>query len=170
MTGFEYSAACLMLFHGMTDRGLECIADIRRRYDGVRRNPWDEAECGHHYARAMAAWTGVLAVSGFQYRGADGFLIVTPRVDHPAFQSFWSTGTGWGTFSLGPHGLSVEVNEGTLRLRQVEIRGHAATGSTVHLGEVNLKHSIQTQDGRLRFSFVDTVSVQPGTKLVLTAG
>jgi hypothetical protein len=69
MTGFEYSAAVLMLWHGMVDQGIECIANIRRRYDGERRNPWDEAECGHHYARAMAAWSAVLALSGFRYHG-----------------------------------------------------------------------------------------------------
>ena len=25
--------------------------------DGRKRNPFDEAECGHHYARALAAWS-----------------------------------------------------------------------------------------------------------------
>ena len=101
MTGFEYSAASLMLFQGMADHGLECIAGIRRRYDGVRRNPWDEAECGHHYARAMAVWTGVLVASGFQYRGADGFLRVTPRIEHAAFRSFWSDRNRLGNILAG---------------------------------------------------------------------
>jgi non-lysosomal glucosylceramidase len=69
MTGFEYSTATHMLLrrHGAGGYG-ECIGNIRARYDGEKRNPWDEAECGHHYARAMAAWSGVLALSGFRYR------------------------------------------------------------------------------------------------------
>ena len=54
-----------MIFAGMVSEGVECVANIRARYDGERRNPWDEAECGSHYARAMAAWTVVLALSGF---------------------------------------------------------------------------------------------------------
>ena len=29
----------------------------------------EEAECGHHYARAMASWAAVLALSGFRYHG-----------------------------------------------------------------------------------------------------
>ncbi|HMF77536.1 MAG TPA: GH116 family glycosyl-hydrolase, partial [Bryobacteraceae bacterium] len=48
MTGFEYTAATHMLFEGMLSEGTECVASIRERYDGERRNPWDEAECGHH--------------------------------------------------------------------------------------------------------------------------
>ena len=66
-TGLEYSTAALMLYAGMVREGLECIAESRARYDGVKRNPWDEPECGHHYARAMSAWSGVLALSGFRY-------------------------------------------------------------------------------------------------------
>ena len=48
-------------------RGAAVIRAIRARYDGRKRNPFDEAECGHHYARAMASWAAVLALSGFHY-------------------------------------------------------------------------------------------------------
>ena len=54
-----------MIFAGMVNEGVECITNVRHRYDGERRNPWDEAECGHHYARAMSAWSGIIALSGF---------------------------------------------------------------------------------------------------------
>src|SRR5262249_10964408 len=64
-TGLEYTTASHMLYAGMTRQGVECIESIRARYDGEKRNPWDEAECGHHYARAMAAWSALLALSGF---------------------------------------------------------------------------------------------------------
>ncbi len=127
MTGFEHSTACLMLFRGLLSDGLECIDDIRRRYDGVRRNPWNEAECGNHYARAMAAWSGVLAVSGFQYHGAERHLTVIPRIQNPQFRSFWSTGTGWGVFSLrsssAGRALTLEVFEGFLQVRTLEAQG-----------------------------------------------
>ena len=72
-TGLEYQAAATMIYAGMVREGVEAFENSRRRYDGERRNPWDEAECGHHYARAMSAWSGVLALSGFRYhaRGED---------------------------------------------------------------------------------------------------
>ena len=98
-TGSEYSAAVLMLYHGMAREGVECIGSIRARYDGEKRNPWDEAECGHHYARAMSAWSGVLALSGFRYDGRTAAIEALPRVNAGNFRCFWSAGTGWGTFS-----------------------------------------------------------------------
>ncbi len=115
MTGFEHSTAALMLYRGRIDQGLACIADIRRRYDGIRRNPWDEAECGHHYARAMASWSELLALTGFHYRGPERHVSITP-VDIRTFNSFWSAGHGWGSFSLfsqaGRSSLSLRVTEG----------------------------------------------------------
>ena len=117
MTGFEYQAATLMIYRGMVAEGLECIENIRRRYDGKFRNPWDEAECGHHYARAMAAWTGVLALSGFHYDAPRLMLRVTPRA-HSPFQCIWSTASAWGNFHQGAS-FALKVEDGSLRLRDV---------------------------------------------------
>jgi non-lysosomal glucosylceramidase len=122
MTGFEYSTAALMLYRGMHEHGVHAIAEIRRRYDGIRRNPWDEAECGHHYARAMASWSGLLALTGFRYRGSERRVTLDPPRYQPDFQAFWSTGTGWGTFSLPTRAqLILRVIEGHLRVREIEL-------------------------------------------------
>ena len=96
MTGFEYSAAVHMLYEGQTAAGVKAIAAVRARYDGARRNPFDEAECGHHYARAMAVWGAVLALSGFQYSAVSGTMTFKAQVG----QQFWSTGNAWGTCTL----------------------------------------------------------------------
>ena len=57
MTGFEYVVAALEAMHGNLAEAERIVRDIRDRYDGIKRNPFDEAECGHHYVRAMSAWT-----------------------------------------------------------------------------------------------------------------
>ena len=75
MTGFEYTAAVGMIQEGMVDEGLSLIEAVRDRYDGRRRNPFNEAECGHHYARAMASWSAVLALTGFDYDARTGTLL-----------------------------------------------------------------------------------------------
>ena len=61
MTGFEYVAAAEMVFQGMDDDALKVVKAVRDRYDGLKRNPFSEAECGHNYARSMASWNVLLA-------------------------------------------------------------------------------------------------------------
>ena len=128
MTGFEYSTAAHMLYAGMLREGVECIGNIRERYDGEKRNPWDEAECGHHYARAMAAWSGVLALSGFRYHAPKAAVVAMPRIPRPGFTCFWATGTGWGTFTTGP-GLEIKVLHGTLLCHSCEFLGRASSAA-----------------------------------------
>jgi non-lysosomal glucosylceramidase len=119
-TGLEYATASHMLFAGMHAEGVECISAVRRRYDGERRNPWDEAECGHHYARAMAAWSGVVALSGFRYNA--GKLSIQPKSKLADFRSLWSTGTGWGTFSKRAGKTEVRVLSGHLPVGERDFR------------------------------------------------
>jgi hypothetical protein len=121
MTGFEYSTAVHMLYAGMEKPGLECFSAIRERYDGRRRNPYDEAECGHHYARALASWGGILAWTGFGYSAVTGELRIGRE---GAF--FFSTGDAWGTYELVGSQLRITVRGGQLQIRSVA-RGDATT-------------------------------------------
>ncbi len=107
MTGFEYVAAIGMLYEGQTASGLQAIRDIRARYDGGRRNPFDEAECGHHYARAMVAWAAVLALTGFAYSGVERRFTLAGR----PMAAFWANGRAWGTCRIRRvrAGLAVEL-------------------------------------------------------------
>jgi hypothetical protein len=122
MTGFEYTAAIGMLYEGQVADGLKCIAAIRRRYDGKRRNPFDEAECGHHYARAMIAWAAVLSLTGFHYSGASGTMTFARRDG----THFWSNGYAWGTCAQRRSGREVRVKlrvlGGRLALRRFSLR------------------------------------------------
>jgi hypothetical protein len=123
-TGLEYATASHMLFAGMLDEGVECISAVRRRYDGERRNPWDEAECGHHYARAMAAWSGIVALSGFHYNA--GRLSIAPASKLAEFHSFWATGTGWGVFTRRAGKTEIRVLAGHLPIQSVALGGGSA--------------------------------------------
>jgi len=124
MTGFEYAAAVGMIYEGQTDNGLKCIKAIRDRFDGQKRNPFDEPECGHHYARAMASWAAVLALSEFQYSAVDQSIHFT---DKPGTY-FWSNGYSWGTCEIKSTGKTTEatlkVLYGSLDLKTVSLTGH----------------------------------------------
>jgi len=97
-TGIEYHVASHLIYEGLLEEGLSLVKAVRDRHDGRRRNPWDEFECGHHYARAMSSWGLLLALSGFSYSGPDLRLGFAPCLSAESFRTFWSTGSGWGTF------------------------------------------------------------------------
>jgi uncharacterized protein (DUF608 family) len=132
-TGLEYLAAAQLLFAGMTSRGVEAVRNVRARYDGERRNPWNEPECGHHYARAMASWSTLLAASGFRYHGGEQSVTIEAA---PGFRCFWSTATGWGTFRVTAAGAVLSVDHGTLAVRSATVNGRKSTpNATIREGK-----------------------------------
>jgi non-lysosomal glucosylceramidase len=175
MTGFEHSAAALMIYADMVDEGVECIHNIRSRYDGEKRNPWDEAECGHHYARAMASWTSFVAISGFSYDGMQAAVIAVPRIAHREFHCFWSTGTAWGTFSYtqpraGNTQFILKVFSGALRCQSCEITA-SGSASTLTFQDKSLRHKLEIQASRgvLRFSDLATLKEGEALEIEVTA-
>lgn len=99
-TGLEYTAAVGMFCESLTDAGVTVFADARARYDGRRRNPFDEAECGHHYVRAMASWGAVPALTGFRYDAITRTLTFAEPSGPTTW--FWASGHAWGTASFRP--------------------------------------------------------------------
>lgn len=159
MTGFEYSAGALMLYEGMIPEGLEVIESIRRRYDGEKRNPWDEAECGYYYARPMASWSALLALSGFQYDGVAESVTARPRIHPDKFSCLWSAPSGWGTFAQSINSravtFSMAVKEGELRCRSVTLAALAAPGkSSARIGGRAVEHEVRSnaEESRIVFS------------------
>ena len=116
MTGFEYTYALGLALTGRAGFAEEVVGMVRRRYDGYRRNPYDEAECGHHYARAMASWGLVHALAGIDYDGRDKTLRL--RADGLEGRWFWAVNGAWG--APGPPERGQEriydlENQGVLR-------------------------------------------------------
>jgi uncharacterized protein (DUF608 family) len=133
-TGIEYLVASHMIFAGMPREGVEIFRAARLRFDGEKRNPWDEPECGHHYARAMSAWSGMLALGGLRYDGGEQAVEIHAPAGH---RCLWMTATGWGTFQVTASGASLRVDHGTLPLRRCTVNGKtAAPGRTLREGEV----------------------------------
>lgn len=102
-TGVEYHVAAHLITEGWHDQALEMVRAVRRRHDGVRRSPWNEVECGHHYARSMSSWMLLLALSGVQADMARAELSFAPVVDvstgSDVVRTFWSTARAWGVYT-----------------------------------------------------------------------
>lgn len=118
-TGVEFQVAASLIYAGQVDAGLEVVAAIQDRHDGFKRNPFEHDESGVHYARAMASWSLLPALSGIAWDGVAQRLAFSPQLhgEDGVFSTFWSTGTAWGQYTLGPREALLEVTFGRLELR-----------------------------------------------------
>jgi uncharacterized protein (DUF608 family) len=159
MTGFEYAFAGLLIQNGMMDEGMQVVRAIRDRYDGKKRNPWNEIECGSNYARAMASFALLPIFSGFSYdlpHKTIGFAPVMPG----DFCGMWNTGTGWGQVKRTGTSYEITVAGGSLTLdaltlggvgtvRRVTVDGcgiaFAQQGETLRLNGVVVRQALQIE-------------------------
>jgi hypothetical protein len=139
-TGIEYQVASHLIAEGMVAEGLTIVEAVRSRYDGHKRNPWNEYECGSYYARAMSSYALLIALSGFHYSAPTHTLTLAPRLDtEPFFTCFFSTASGWGTLTLCATRLEIWLVAGELTIDTLRVtrRGKSFTlnpGLTVHAG------------------------------------
>ena len=115
-TGIEYQVAAHLIMLGETDKGLEIVRVCRKRYDGVRRNPFNEYECGHWYARALSSYALLEALSGVRYDAVEKALRVRPGAPE-ASRSFLCADTGYGTLEVAKGVPSVKGVVGSIEVR-----------------------------------------------------
>lgn len=125
-TGIEYQVAAHCLYEGLIQEGLAIVSAVRARHDGLKRNPWDEFECGHHYARALASWSLLLALSGCHYCAPDQSLSFAPKLPGP-FRCFFSAGDAWGIYEQNESEAKLSVLHGSLTLAAFNGKRHSAT-------------------------------------------
>ncbi|MCG8394247.1 MAG: glycoside hydrolase family 116 protein [Pseudomonadales bacterium] len=125
-TGIEYQVATSMIAEGMLTEGLSIIRAINDRYDGTEHNPWNEIECGDHYARAMAGWGCLIALGGFEYDGPAGMIGMNPKITPAKFESFFTAAEGWGTMSQNRNANS-QTNCFNIRYGKLKVQTLAFT-------------------------------------------
>jgi uncharacterized protein (DUF608 family) len=113
-TGIEYQVASHLIAENMVEEGLSIVQALRERYEGHVRNPFNEYECGNYYARAMASYALLQALSGFRYSAADKVLRIGPKQAVENFSCFFCTASGYGTIALDATRITVEMIEGNL--------------------------------------------------------
>jgi len=118
-TGIEYQCASHMIRSGLVEEGLEVARACRSRYDGRVRNPFDEYEYGHWYARAMASYALLEALSGARFDAVEKILYLKPRVKGD-FRSFLSTASGYGTVGVKNGRPFVNMVSGAIRYARID--------------------------------------------------
>jgi len=167
MTGFEYAAAVHMLQAGLVEQGLAVVNAVRDRFDGEKRNPWNEFECGSNYARSMASYALLNAYSGFSFDMVRGMVGFNPLVmEGSAFQCFWSLDAGWGTVSITPSTASLRVLHGALKLKELRLPFLPEGVTSVILSGVPVVHT--RSGGALAFD--TSLTINAGSALEVIAG
>lgn len=119
MSGFEYAFAAILIMNGYTDEAERVVGEVRKRYDGEKRNPWNDIECGANYVRSMAAFSLIPAMSGFVADLPEKRLTFNVRTNKRPFGSVWFTATGWGVFELDGSRVTVLLKRGYVKLKEL---------------------------------------------------
>ena len=119
-TGIEYQVAAHLMLIGCVEEGLDVVRVCRLRYDGVRRNPFNEFECGHWYARAMSSYGLLQGLTGLRYDAVSKTLYVGSQVGD--FRALLSTQTGFGVVTFKSGQASVDVRSGIMPVEKTVIR------------------------------------------------
>lgn len=120
-TGIEYQVAAHLMLLGHVSEGLEIVRACRDRYDGRTRNPFNEYECGHWYARAMASYALLQGLTGARYDAVDKVLYLEPSLKGD-FRGFLSTASGYGTVGVREGKPFLNVKAGTIEVREIKFQ------------------------------------------------
>ena len=178
-TGIEYQVAAHMICEGMIEEGLAITKGARDRYDGVPRapiprNPWNEIECGGHYARAMSSWSLLLALSGYRYDGPAQTLDFVPQLKSDRFKSFFCGPEGWGSLTserqAGRQMSVIDAVAGQLLVTQLRV---AAAGPVqtvaARLGSTAITAKFEAEsEGSVRVILTPGVAIKPGASLSIS--
>ena len=161
-----------MIWEGLLTEGLAVTRMVHDRYHAARRNPWNEVECGDHYARSMASYGVYLAACGYEYHGPQGHLAFAPRLTPEDFRAAFTTAEGWGTFTQkregGKQTDTIELKSGRLSLHSLEFAvpdNTRPTQVTVTAAGQSLTVTVEVKSGRVRIALAAPVVLAAGQSL-----
>jgi uncharacterized protein (DUF608 family) len=174
-TGNEYQVAAHMLWENMLVEGLAIVRAIHERYGPLRRNPWNEIECGDHYSRAMASHGVFVAACGFEFHGPQGHIGFAPRLSPENFRGAFIGSEGWGTYAQtlapGKMAASLELKSGRLKLQTMNLTMDIAAKKSLSvkamLGNNSIAAAGSIVDGRVQIKFTGGITIPTGEKLSL---
>lgn len=158
MIGFEYQFGVHCIQEGLLEEGLTVIKSIRDRFDGFGRNPWDEFECGHHYARSMASYGALIALTGFEFDKGQGFIGFSPKIQAEPFHTFWSLDSVWGTYTQTKNEVQLKVLWGVLILHKIKVQIFGGKSQIIVIFGEKTQKLIPESNGLIRLK--DTIEIK----------
>lgn len=169
MNGFEYQVAGHMIWEGMVMEGLAVTRAVHDRYHASRRNPWNEVECGDHYARSMASYGVYLAACGFEYDGPKAHIGFAPRLTPDNFKCAFTSAEGWGSYSQKSENRNLKseivVRWGRLKLKTIALQGESASSASVSLAGRSVPVKFKRDGKTVLLTLKKPVTISAGEKL-----
>jgi uncharacterized protein (DUF608 family) len=164
MNGFEYQSAIHMIQEGMINEGLEIVKAVRDRYDGYKRNPWNEFECGSNYARSMASYALLHTLSGFEFDMVNKVIGFNPIINKDNFKSFWCISTAWGTFEINENSVKLNILYGDIELKSLKLPFIKDIITTVKNNDDKIDFTFD--NGIITFN--NPINIKQDTSLIIT--
>ena len=171
-TGSEYQVATNMIYENMIDEGLSVMKAVHERYSPEKHNPWNEVECGDHYARAMASWGVMLALEDFFYNGPEKALSFSPKIQKNNFEGFFTSANAWGNISQKQTATvqtnMVKVVYGNLHLQQLQFASAKVPKSVKVISNgTSLSNTYAVNDNQVTINFNET-KLESGQAIAVT--
>jgi hypothetical protein len=174
MNGFEYQAASHMIAEGLVEQGLAVARAVHDRYRPDRRNPYNEIECGDHYARSMAAYGVYVNVLGYEYHGPKAHLGFAPKIQQDDFAAAFTAAEGWGQYRQlrrdSQHTSAIEVRFGSVKVAtlRLDVPGFGTSTRVDVNGGGVAAAAVRDAGGRLLVTLTTPVVLQEGQTLTVT--
>jgi len=174
-TGIEYQVAGHMVWEGMLNEAFAICNGINQRYHPSKHNPFNEVECGDHYARAMASWGVYTALAGYEYHGPKGHIGFAPKITPEKFSAAFTAAEGWGTFTQ-KRNPKTQLEKITVRWGRLSVESLAfaipddfdVAGVTVKLDKKVVRSGYTLEDGRIEIKLSKGQIVNEGHALEIT--
>ena len=175
MNGFESQVAAHMIAEGMVKEGMAVMKTLDERYDGNKRNPFNEVECGDHYGRSMASYGAFIAITGFTYHGPKQHIGFAPKLTPENFKAAFTAAEGWGSYSQKISGGELRA-ELTVKYGQVPIQtmslvppgGKGARKVSAMVDGKSVTASVKEKDGSAEVVFPSHLILKAEQKLEIT--
>ncbi|MCL5279966.1 MAG: GH116 family glycosyl hydrolase [Planctomycetes bacterium] len=167
-TGIEYQVAGHMVWENMVAEALAICHGVQQRYSPAKHNPFNEIECGDHYARGMASWGVYTALAGFEYHGPKGHLGFAPRITPENFRAAFTAAEGWGSFAqtraADAQREQIDLRWGRLRLKSLALavpQGWRTAETTIRRDDSPVANTCTLRDGRLEIELSQDLTLSP---------
>ena len=170
-TGIEYQVATSMIYAGMLDEGLSVVKGLDARYSPGKHNPYNEFECGDHYARSLASYGLLPALEGYTYDGPAQTMSFAPKLNAEHFCGFFTAAEGWGTISQERKGRAqtntIKLSCGALSLKRLNVEAKRKGLLTLSANGQKIACKGTYNGGLLQITF-KPITIQTNQEIKLT--